>query len=29
MGKCYTFKSQNLENGLSWIFQAVDHILSL
>ena len=27
MEKCYTFKGQNLENGLSCIFQSIGNIL--
>ena len=29
MEKCYTFKSQSLENGLSYTFQAIGKILNL
>ena len=28
IGKCYTFRGQNLENGLSWAFQAIGNILA-
>ena len=26
MGKCYTLKDQRLENGLSYVFQAIGNI---
>ena len=29
METCYTFKGQSLENGLSYIFQAIGNILLL
>ena len=29
MGKCYTFKGQNLGNGLSYVFQAMENLHDL